>query len=212
MRIKVLALTFLLLISADALCQERESINNVDYYLIKKDCHFEFGDTLKRDITSIKSFSNNESEFNQQVVLYLTSEINRRPIKYKLSFFCRKTGSEIKLQWPSVFEGDSAAIQRLLSQKRSPKSIIQEQDAGGRYGRQVNWEKKFAATNWHGTIAYSDKVFGDQTAIPETGYFIACPDNKAVSCFSVEINQTERLKRTDVNKIVDILREVGISM
>ncbi|NMV41906.1 hypothetical protein [Ralstonia insidiosa] len=212
MGIKFLTLILLLAASAGASCQERESIGNSDYDSIKKGCHFEFDDKLKRDVESIKLFPNKESEFNRQVVLYLTSEINKKAIKYKLSFFCRGTGGESKLQWPSVFEGDSAAIQRLLSQKRSPKSIIQEQDAGGRYGRQVNWEKKFAATNWQGTIAYSDRVFGDQATIPESGYFIACPDNKEVSCFSVEINQTERLKKTDVNKIVDLLRGVRISM
>ena len=201
-----------LLISTSAPCQEIEGDSNVDYDFIKKNCHFEFSDTLKRDVTSIDSFVNKHSEFNVQVVLYLKSKINGKTIKQELSIFCRKNGDDGKLQWPSIFEGNPKLIQNLLSKKRSPKSIINEQDSGGRYGRQVKWERKFAAKNWHGTIAYSDSAFGDQTIIPESGYFIACPDDKNFNCFSLEIDQAERLRKTDVNKITDLLREVRISM
>ncbi|HMC99429.1 MAG TPA: hypothetical protein VKH37_04720, partial [Ferruginibacter sp.] len=38
---------------------------------------------------------------------------------------------------------------------------IANEDSGGRYARNVVWERKYTGLNWIGTMAYVDSIFGD---------------------------------------------------
>ncbi|MDR1461659.1 MAG: hypothetical protein LBI68_00710 [Azoarcus sp.] len=88
------------------------------------------------------------------------------------------------------------------------ETIINE-DSGGRYGRNVKWERPFNAVNWRGRVAYVDSIFGDGQKMP-MHQFVICPAPHGSACLTFEANDgTTRLKPTEIDALLRSLETIA---
>lgn len=93
--------------------------------------------------------------------------------------------------------------------EKTASEEIEREDSGGRYARKIAWSSEFYGSNWIGTIAYTNSVFGDGSYTPTHSFFYICPKEKTSSCFSLEINSNYKLTEADSRKIPGIISDIS---
>jgi hypothetical protein len=146
--------------------------------LLASQCGYEFDRNFPWRIT--KSSSKLGDKF-VSIDFYVDLMPAHRNIRGRLSFSCLMARSDVSLK-NSV-------------QKTTAADEIALEDSGGRYARGIVWQRRYEGVGWTGTIAYVNSIFGDQEKqkIPE--YFLICPDEGGVGCFSFEIEGLKLEKR-----------------
>lgn len=161
--------------------------------IVANQCGYALDEKMSRRI------SKSSSRVDGQLVLvdfYLNLIPVRRPIQGKLSFGCLRT----ELAKPSK---DSV-------QKTTAADELELEDSGGRYARNIVWQRKYEGNGWMGTIAYVDSVSGDQAKLVIPDYFFVCPDRGEVVCFSFEVEKT-KLQKNEIDRIPQLLRGIALT-
>ncbi|GAB2868307.1 hypothetical protein GCM10027093_00030 [Paraburkholderia jirisanensis] len=141
-----------------------------------------------------KSFS--EIDDNSIFVnFYISLTPIRRAIQGKLSFSCLKRGL--------------TDLPQDAAEKTTAADEITLEDSGGRYARNIVWQKRYQGNGWTGTIAYVNSVSCDQTKLVIPDYFFVCPNMNGLACFSYEIEKI-RLKRKESDQIPSLLHEISL--
>ena len=94
------------------------------------------------------------------------------------------------------------------NEKVDPKSIINQQDMGGRYSSHVKWQKNYTGLNWKGKIAYIDSFFGDG----QTGYkndFYLCSLN-SFDCILFSVREPEKITSKEVAALLVLFEDISL--
>lgn len=194
---KNIALTWFLFLSLFGVASA-ESVNHgsVDLqnniYLLANEC----GYALDKNITS--EISKSSSTASDKVVLldfYIVMRPGSRPIHGKLSFSC--------------FAAGSAASRPEVTQKATAADEIALEDSGGRYARDIVWQRKYEGKGWGGTIAYVNSIYGDQARRTIPDYFLICPNKIGLACFSFEVVKA-KLAKNESDRIPGLLGGIEI--
>ncbi|MDR5777668.1 MULTISPECIES: hypothetical protein [unclassified Caballeronia] len=159
---------------------------------LEKQCQYQLDENL------INRISKSSSKVDENVIsidFYLTIRPAKRDVEGKLTFACLTTKAE-------------ASEQKSLKKTTASAEIALE-DSGGRYAREVAWQRKFEGQGWNGTIAYVNAVYGDQRKQRISDYFLICPDKNELTCFSFEIVKFKLSKR-ESNRIPEALLGIEI--
>lgn len=127
------------------------------------------------------------------VYFYLKLTPVQRPIHGKLSFGC--------------FSPQSEASQKNIPPKTTAKDEIALEDSGGRYARNIVWQRTYDGEGWAGTIAYVNSVSGDGKKRRSPDFFLICPNVDRLSCFSFEVEKL-KLENAESDRIPELLRGV----
>jgi hypothetical protein len=84
------------------------------------------------------------------------------------------------------------------------------EDSGGRYARNIVWQRKYEGDGWVGTVAYVNSVFGDQSKQPIPDSFLICPDKDGLACFSFEVGK-KQLKKQESDQVPGFLHGIALS-
>lgn len=87
----------------------------------------------------------------------------------------------------SCFVGGSSVSGSNVENKTTAVDEIALEDSGGRYVRNIVWQKKYEGKGWVGTVAYVNSVYGDRERLPVPDYFLICPSAIYFPCFSFEV-------------------------
>ncbi|MBY4766743.1 hypothetical protein [Burkholderia ambifaria] len=87
---------------------------------------------------------------------------------------------------------------------------IANEDSGGRYSRHVVWERRCSGSNWSGTIAYVDSIFGDGSRLRIPAYILTCPKDIGLTCFSLEFERDD-LTSEEVDEISNLIHGIFVS-
>ena len=87
---------------------------------------------------------------------------------------------------------------------------IANEDSGGRYSRHVVWERRYSGSNWSGTLAYVDSIFGDGSRLRIPAYILTCPKDIGLTCFSLEFERDD-LTSEEVDEISNLIHGIFIS-
>lgn len=105
--------------------------------------------------------------------------------------------------------------ERILHQQAHPEAvksastIIEEEDAGGRYARHVATERRVRSSNWQGTVAHVDSLVGDGQRSPMT-FLLACDRKLARPCFEVHVEPAVRATQgRRLDPIYELMRSVS---
>lgn len=90
------------------------------------------------------------------------------------------------------------------------KAEIINQDSGGRYGRIVDWQRKYQGENFRGTVAHVGSIFGDGIRMPTAEEFYVCPAAAGFVCFSLIVDESLRLTKSERLNTVKMLQHVKI--
>ncbi|WP_431825007.1 hypothetical protein [Burkholderia sp. F1] len=164
---------------------------NKNVLLLSSQCGYEIGGSVFREV------SKSVSKISDQIILldfYVSMALEDGLIQGKLSFGCFTVGS-------GAFKQEGA--RRLTASEE-----IARADSGGRYSRNVVWQRKYEGNGWNGTIAYVNSVFGDQENLSIPDYFLICPDKGKLACFSFDVLGV-RLDRREIDKIPALLGGIG---
>ncbi|WP_157654437.1 hypothetical protein [Burkholderia ubonensis] len=186
----VLFISFAFRVDAESIIRDSGDFNN-NVFLLSSRCGYEMGESVFGEV--LKS----ESTMNDKIILldfYVSMPLEDRLIQGKLSFGCIAAGSDVSKQKEAG---------RLTASEE-----IARADSGGRYSRNVVWQRKYEGDGWSGTIAYVNSVFGDQENLSVPDYFMICPDKGRLACFSFEVLGV-RLDRRESDKIPVLLNGVG---
>ncbi|WP_321839673.1 hypothetical protein [Paraburkholderia bannensis] len=148
------------------------------------------------DKNIIDKISKSYSKVNDRIIsidFYVSLKVADRPVNGKLSFGCFMVGAK---------ESEASGLKRPTAAEE-----ISQADSGGRYARNVVWQRTYEGAGWTGTIAYVNSVFGDQENLKVPDYFLVCPNKGKLACFSFEV-QRPRLDRRESDKIPDLLRGI----
>lgn len=104
---------------------------------------------------------------------------------------------------------DPSAIADADATVVSPRALIAEEDAGGRYGRHVAWQKTVKAVNWSPQVAYVDYTLGDGQRL-EGNDFLVCDSEVARPCFALSITQPQKLTARDLAEILSMIANIAI--
>lgn len=153
----------------------------------KKECNYYFDDGIIKSIVS------------QDVGILSFEKKQYKVFKFRMKIKLEKKLTEAKLETtcPSA-STDSPA--------KTPRQIIKEEDAGGRYFRHIAWEREISGKNWAGLVAYSDYLFGDSEKSTTYDYLI-CSKNS--QCFSYSINKKPRLTAKERDAALDIFKSIN---
>ncbi|WP_407971959.1 hypothetical protein ACJ51O_30050 [Burkholderia pyrrocinia] len=139
-------------------------------FLLENRCGYVLGENISSKIIDSSVRVNNKViSFD----FYLVMKLGGRPIRGKLSFGCFVAGSSAL--GPSAVKKTTAADEIAL------------EDSGGRYVRNIVWQRKYEGKGWGGTVAYVNSVYGDQERLVAPDYFLICPDAIYSPCFSFEV-------------------------
>lgn len=192
------------ILTSACIAQAQDVSRNIDINLtsLSEECGYTLNDSLRQSIDSSQITINKTSQS-------ISFKVHARPIYRKiianLTFSCySKVQSDIN---PNPLFHDS---QDVLPLNTAKEEIIQE-DSGGRYGRNVAWEKPISGINWTGTIAYVNSISGDgeTTKIPD--FFLVCPNKQGSTCFSLEVDKNSPLKKDEADSIQKILNGVKLN-
>ncbi|WP_124519030.1 hypothetical protein [Burkholderia stagnalis] len=160
--------------------------------LLENKCGYVLGENISsKVIRSLVSENEKIASFD----FYLRMRLENRSIRGKLSFSCFVAGS--RASEPGVVQKTTAADEIAL------------EDSGGRYARDIVWQRKYEGKGWDGTVAYVNSVFGDQERRAAPDYFLICPNKGGFSCFSFEVVKG-RLSRMESDRIPRMLGGIGI--
>ncbi|WP_124699679.1 hypothetical protein [Burkholderia cenocepacia] len=139
-------------------------------FLLESRCGYVLGKNISsKTVDSSVIVNNGIISFDFHLVMKLDGEA----IRGKLSFSCFVAGSSVS--------GSSVA------NKATAAEEIALEDSGGRYVRNIVWQKKYEGKGWGGTVAYVDSVYGDRERLPVPDYFLICPGAIYFPCFSFEV-------------------------
>ncbi|NTZ06119.1 hypothetical protein [Burkholderia metallica] len=153
---------------------ESDSNGRLNYrdniFLLESRCGYILGENISsKTIDSAVSVNNGIVSFD----FYLVMKLDGETIRGKLSFSCFVAGSRVS--------GSSVA------NKTTAVDEIALEDSGGRYVRNIVWQKRYEGKGWDGTVAYVNSVYGDQERLPVPDYFLICPNAIYFPCFSFEV-------------------------
>ncbi|GAA0771427.1 hypothetical protein LRH25_14410 [Ideonella azotifigens] len=89
----------------------------------------------------------------------------------------------------------------------SPKELIAEEDAGGRYSRHVAWQKPVKAAHWSPQVAYVDYSFGDGQRT-RSNDFLICDGQVAIPCISLSITKPEKLSADEMASVLSKIASI----
>ncbi|WP_124863257.1 hypothetical protein [Burkholderia anthina] len=166
---------------------ESVSTGHVNYRdnvsLLKNRCGYVLGESISSKVVDSSVGVNNEIiSFD----FYLVMALDKRAIRGKLSFSCFMAESGVS--GSSVVNNTTAVDEIAL------------EDSGGRYVRNIVWQRKYEGRGWDGTIAYVDSIYGDRERLTVPDYFLICPDAIHYPCFSFEI-VGQRLDKKEIDRI-----------
>lgn len=143
-------------------------------------------------------YNQSSSTVNDKVVsvdFYI--DLNSMPaIQGKLSFSC--------------LAGALSVSPENSGQRTTAADEIALEDSGGRYARNIVWQRKYEGDGWVGTVAYVNSVFGDQSRQTIPDYFLICPDKDELACVSFEVGKS-RLKKQESDQVSVFLHGIALS-
>ena len=86
----------------------------------------------------------------------------------------------------------------------TPRTLIEQEDSGGRYYRHVAWQRNVSGINWKGRIAHVDYLKGDGTALPKNFYMV-CLEIDGNLCLEIDVTPPRwatRKARSTVMKMI----------
>jgi hypothetical protein len=83
----------------------------------------------------------------------------------------------------------------------SPRELLAEEDAGGRYFRHVAWQKQISGSRWTGQLAFIDYLQGDGARSAVNAYLM-CFTSRSNICIHMEV-QDPALTRNAQNSLVE---------
>jgi len=110
----------------------------------------------------------------------------------------------------SCLAGALSASPESSAQRTTAADEIALEDSGGRYARNIVWQRKYEGDGWGGTVAYVNFVSGDQSKQPIPDYFLICPDKNRLACFSFEVGK-RRLKKQESDLVPEFLHGISLS-
>lgn len=175
---------FLLDVATAGELSSNDRINYRDnIFLLENRCGYVLGENLSsKTIDSSVNVSDKIISFD----FYLVMKLDARPIRGKLSFGC--------------FVAGSGASDSSVENKTTAADEIALEDSGGRYVRNIVWQRKYKGKGWDGTVAYVNSVYGDQERLTAPDYFLICPDAIYYPCFSFEV-VGGRLSKKEADRI-----------
>jgi hypothetical protein len=90
------------------------------------------------------------------------------------------------------------------------QTVIQEEDAGGRYFRHVASQRMVKGANWRATVATVDYVLGDSQKV-SVNEFLACDADALRPCISVRIDKPSHLSRSDLQAVYDMIGKISLA-
>ncbi|WP_341316951.1 hypothetical protein WN982_37165 [Paraburkholderia sp. IMGN_8] len=187
----VLFFSLILGASAESINHEPDDLKS-NVSLLTNQCGYVLGKNILSEI------SKSSSKINDQIIsfdFYVSLKPADRPIHGKLSFGCFTVGS--------------AAPKQGVAQRPTAAEEIAQADSGGRYARNVVWQRRYEGKGWSGTIAYVNSVFGDQENLNIPDYFLICPDKGGLACFSFEVVKA-KLNKKESDRIPELLEGIGV--
>jgi hypothetical protein len=176
---------------AEPVNQESDDLQS-NKTLLESQCGYSLDKDVLMQVS--KSFSKvNDKEIF--VDFYISLMPVRRTIHGKLSFGCLK--------------GGMTGLQQ-VAQKTTAADEITLEDSGGRYARNIEWQRKYEGNGWPGTIAYVNSVSRDQSKKAVPDYFFVCPNKDGLACFSYEVEKTP-LERKEIDQIPELLHGISFT-
>ncbi|RZT42791.1 hypothetical protein [Cupriavidus agavae] len=120
-----------------------------------------------------------------------------------LSFVCRT-------EQTSPEDTYSADVKERHAAGTTAREEIDDEDLRGRYGRIVAWQREYQGDNFKGTIAYTDYIFGDGYRFMHEPQFYVCPTRPGISCFSLTVQNDERLTKSEIAATAHLLRDISL--
>lgn len=157
---------------------------------LKIECGYDLGEQM---VGSIISGEVKEGDFNSEKYINFNFQIDLKLLQKKT------TGS---ISFNCILNEPSAKYENSLT----PAQLIQQEDAGGRYFRNIAWQRKISGRNWSGLIAYSDYLFGDGQKSLTYNYLI-CP--AALQCFSFEIDPKIKLTSKERGVALSLIKKIS---
>ena len=75
---------------------------------------------------------------------------------------------------------------KISKSSATPRDQIAQEDSGGRYYRQVAWQRNASGINWKGQIAYADALHGDGTVLA-IDFYLLCLKVEGNVCLHIEV-------------------------
>ncbi|MBP0606053.1 MULTISPECIES: hypothetical protein [Burkholderia] len=139
-------------------------------FLLESRCGYILGENISsKTVDSSMNVNNGIVSFD----FYLVMKLDGAAIRGKLSFSCFVAGSGVS----------SSSV----ANKTTAVDEIALEDSGGRYVRNIVWQRKYEGKGWDGTVAYVNSVYGDQERMRVPDYFLICPNAIYFPCFSFEV-------------------------
>ncbi|CAG2336602.1 MULTISPECIES: hypothetical protein [Burkholderia] len=139
-------------------------------FLLESRCGYILGENISsKTVDSSMSVNNGIVSFD----FYLVMKLDGSAIRGKLSFSCFVAGSSVS----------SSSV----ANKTTAVDEIALEDSGGRYVRNIVWQRKYEGKGWDGTVAYVNSVYGDRERMRVPDYFLICPNAIYFPCFSFEV-------------------------
>lgn len=163
---------------------DKVNLDFIQYF--EKKCHYSFDDKIIDSIISHRDKQISIDEIEYTIFEFdLKIKLKEKITEAKLEFSCPSLDIEIP--------------------DHTPEQIIKEEDAGGRYFRNIAWQKEIYGNNWKGLVAFSDYIFGDSGKI-KTYDFLIC--QKYSPCFSYSINIEPQFKKQEREMALDHIKSI----
>lgn len=164
--------------------------NNIS--LLRSQCGYVLDENISAKVVrSSSSMNGNVISFD----FYIMMRVRSKPIHGKLSFSC--------------FMAGSAASTPDIARKTTAADEIALEDSGGRYARDIAWQRAYEGKGWNGTIAYVNSIYGDQERQAISDFFLVCPNKNSFGCFWFEVIK-DKLDRKESDRIPSLLGGIGI--
>lgn len=162
---------------------------------IKEYCRYALGDRISSAVKGAEKISAADS-----IVIVFDADFSpkKRNISAKLTFGCNLV--------PQAVDSNDQYMKR--DQPKTAKEEIELEDSGGRYGRNVVWERPYRGANIAGTVAYVNSVSGDRVKIRVPDFLLVCPNQPGLTCFSLEIDKEISLTKAEQEWFVMILGDI----
>ncbi|CAG9186074.1 hypothetical protein [Cupriavidus pinatubonensis] len=170
--------------------------------LLREGCKYELGEELLSKISSADTSHPPEAviiKFNLDILL----SRRKKSGAAELMFGCNAKQSKFR------DEEIDRSTKKIRSTTTAKEEII-NQDSGGRYGRIIDWQRKYQGENFRGTVAHVDSIFGDGIKMPTAEQFYVCPAVAGFVCFSLIIDESLRLTEYERSNTVKMLQHIKI--
>ncbi len=89
------------------------------------------------------------------------------------------------------------------------KSVIQDEDAGGRYFRHVASQKLVQGRNWRANVAVVDYALGDAQQVRKNE-LVACNADAVSPCISLSVIKPQRLSGKDLKLAYSMIERIAV--